>query len=833
MVVRPRLIERVNDTRITVIAALPGYGKTVVVQHWVQGAAAPTAWISVGLLGTDPKVFWSHFLGALRRALPLVDDEPEHLLKERGPEDPLFLEALAAQVAAGCEPTTIVLDGLSDPSSRVFTPGLGHLVERAGDALHLVITSRFSPTLHAARWRTAGWLTEIRESDLRLTDDEAVSMAECIRSELPPSRVISLNRRLDGWPIGLHMALLSNRPDIVAAGSHQLAAVDRTLAEYLVTGVLSGMPDQDRQLALKLSVLRWFDADLGRRFGGIAAEGVIQRLLTNGTFLSVVDPRRGVMQFHTLFRELMELHLSVTDPVQRVELHRLAAEHLRSRGETARAYEHLVAIGESDSARKMLIEPALDRVADGDLHSLREEANRIPATSEVGTADLALDLAVIAFLGEGTMAATRWCDHAEALLEVSTGLSRAETTGMRLSLLARRGAIALMDANLESAFVHVERYRNLLGEVRPTDSFGAQFPVFAARVMLALRRERDSAFWIQRALRIDGPDVVTQVTVPALRAWHEWLFGDLHTSVAVCDAATTWIAENTPTANHLTFDALITAGWCRVAIGDLEEANQLSRSAVEHADSLGYAWQRLQAGYLAAQVALLSQRTSRALRIIDDLRADVPFDTCRIYSDRILALELEARATRNEPATPNSSTASAAALTAHRQLRQASAAGARDLDDLLADREDWILPDRIRAEVLLAASHRDTPALVHLVADCAHRDWVLPFLRLPRPAAVQLRTLPLDELHPRLAHCLDDRHMPDPEQVLVRSEIELTPREASLLPLLQTHLSYAEIGQELFLSVNTVKSNLQRLYRKLGAHTRHEAVVSAQEQSLL
>ena len=61
----------------------------------------------------------------------------------------------------------------------------------------------------------------------------------------------------------------------------------------------------------------------------------------------------------------------------------------------------------------------------------------------------------------------------------------------------------------------------------------------------------------------------------------------------------------------------------------------------------------------------------------------------------------------------------------------------------------------------------------------------------------------------------------------------LTAAELRLLPLLSTHLSYPEIGQELFLSPNTVKSQAVSIYRKLGASSRSQAVVRSRELGLL
>ncbi|HSL57637.1 MAG TPA: helix-turn-helix transcriptional regulator [Acidimicrobiales bacterium] len=60
-----------------------------------------------------------------------------------------------------------------------------------------------------------------------------------------------------------------------------------------------------------------------------------------------------------------------------------------------------------------------------------------------------------------------------------------------------------------------------------------------------------------------------------------------------------------------------------------------------------------------------------------------------------------------------------------------------------------------------------------------------------------------------------------------------TRRELEILELLPTHLSYAEIGRRLHISVNTVKSNLKVVYRVLGAGSRSEALTQARAAGLL
>jgi LuxR family maltose regulon positive regulatory protein len=61
----------------------------------------------------------------------------------------------------------------------------------------------------------------------------------------------------------------------------------------------------------------------------------------------------------------------------------------------------------------------------------------------------------------------------------------------------------------------------------------------------------------------------------------------------------------------------------------------------------------------------------------------------------------------------------------------------------------------------------------------------------------------------------------------------LTQRELSILRLLATSMSNAEIAGELCLSVNTVKTHLAAIYRKLPASRRRDAVLRARELELI
>jgi NarL family two-component system response regulator LiaR len=65
------------------------------------------------------------------------------------------------------------------------------------------------------------------------------------------------------------------------------------------------------------------------------------------------------------------------------------------------------------------------------------------------------------------------------------------------------------------------------------------------------------------------------------------------------------------------------------------------------------------------------------------------------------------------------------------------------------------------------------------------------------------------------------------------NELGITPRELEILGLIATGLSNREIGEKLFVSENTVKTHSSRLFDKLGARRRTQAVQLGKEARLI
>lgn len=824
--------------RVALVTAPAGYGKTVAVRQWAAASEVPTAWLSLDLLDESPASFWAHVIRALRGTMAGIDDEPELLLAERGPHDPLFLGVLVAQIEDGGGRSALVLDDVSRVRARSVLDGLALLVDRAGHLLHLVLTGRSDPALPIARWRSAGWVAELREEHLRLDDAEAVEVAATFTDlGLGDAEVIDLNHHVEGWPVGLQLALVSltNAPD-PAVAARQVTGSDRLLADYLVAEVLDQLPPRQRDVALHLSVLDWFDPDLCRDLVGVEAIPILRELQRKRLFLTTIDERRGSMRFHALFRELLENELRWRDPQLRTTLHRRAAELWKERGDLNAAYRHGVRTGDPGAVWELVLRPVLELVDAGDRAGLIGMMHRLPPALEVHEPSLALDLAAAWFFAGSDAEATAWCDRAELLMA-------REPVADAQRLHATRCMVALMLGDLGTATAHIAAYARVVGGGPASDPLARRFATTAARVTLATGRLDEARAWVDQAKAIASPVSIVSVTVPALEAWLSLARGEVATATALADLACDRAAELGMRPHHGAFEALVVASRCHLATGDLATAERLARGARADAAMLGFPWNRSRSGVLLADVLRLVRGPAASLEALADLRLDLG-----PLAPGPLAFELDAaeataligcgRADDARPLVAGLRDGPPRRLLLARLAGTGGApARAEVVEGLLADRGGWAVPERLEAEVVLAAasaaSGRATlEGLGAALAEGARLGWVSPFLAPGGGVEPVVRQLPVERLHPALSGVREPaqralplvaRPLPEP----------LTRRELTILPLLATHLSYAQIAERLFLSVNTVKTNLKSLYRKLGVGARADAVEVARVSGLL
>jgi LuxR family transcriptional regulator, maltose regulon positive regulatory protein len=822
---RPRLVRRMAAlARVSLVIAPAGYGKSVATHQWVNRDGRDVAWLALDLLDEDPAAFWHDVIGAIRFLCPATDDEPDRLLDEFGARVPHFLLSLLRQVERDPQPGVLVLDGISRVVDRAVLEGIELLVERMSTHIQLVMVGRSEPHLPIARWRSLGWLCEIGEEQLRFTDIEAIAAAEALSGlRLPTETVLALSRRTEGWPAGLQLALLTICDDAnPEAAAARVGGSGRLLSAYFVAEVLEQLPSDELDVALALSVLDEFDAETCAALLGDEAVPVARALQRRRLFLSETGDGRGTMRFHAIFLEVLRNELLWRDPARRLDLHRRAAELCKGRGDLNGAHHHLSLILDHAGSADLVVAPAFAMATVGDHRGISQMMRSLPSDMRVDSADLAYDLATGWIMAGELVESETWCDRGDQLADPDDSFQSARSRILRCGL-------AMLSCDLDSALRHIEAFRRFARVCGYRSEFD-HFAELAARVFLALRRPNDAAEWIDRLHSIARPGDWTDVTVPMAEAWAAWVDGDLlRASNLAEDAVAQAFAGHGPHSQSA-FDAMIIASACRLGKGDLAGAEELSDAVAQDARVLGTPWNRLRAGLLQAGVRRLVRGPRAALDVVAETRRTPGIDDRHSFVRReldfveaaaLIELGAVAPATRLLDAHPDQP---------RKRLLLARAASRYEtvttVEETLGLRTGWTLPAQLEADLLIAraGSSTDGALLTETLATANATGWVKPFLGHGQAVEDFITGQPLDHLHPKLLATLSLRRA---GAVPTGLRAQLTPRELTVLRLLSTHLSYAEIAGRLYLSVNTVKTNLKSLYRKLDVASRSEAVERA------
>lgn len=828
---RARLHDLVEgDAPVVLVVAPSGYGKTVLARQLVARSADPVAWVSLPSIDHDRASVWGAILEAVRAVLPDVDEEAALALAEN-PRSKRVVSILSERVARSSHRGVVVLDDVSALTDRDLLDGLVPLVERGGQHVRWVLTSRDLPALPLARWRTAGLLVELTEEQMCLDDDEARAVARSRRrTEFPDELVVAINRAVGGWPIAVDLAVgaadPTDDPDIVMA---HLDGSGLDLLGHLLDQVLAPLSETVADGASVLAIVETIDSELANELLGEHAGPVIGELRRRRLLPSAAPDRPDALRFPPLLRTLLEQRLRWRDPVRFDDVHRRAAKVHERRHEFDDAYRHLRAVGDIDAANALVLEPALQMVNRGDRVGLGQLLRTLPPLHDVADPGLALDFAHTAFFAGSPSTAYEWCARAQALGAI-------DGASMELRYHSARAILALMDGHLTAAQRHVDAFVALEPHAATIGPLEQRFATIGARLALITQDLVSARRWVDRACTLSGSRIVTEINGPGLLAWSELRSGRLQPALQRLGAVLDAVDALGVRPHHGAFDALVTAAWAHFGAGDLAAAAEMADAAREDAERLGSDWNVVRAGLVTARIRAVTHGPRAAMALLRDVRAGLRHPASDL-ARHLDVMEARALVRLGRPGLAiDLATPLADSVMSRLVLASAAVAENRraDVETLLDGSQDWPTPDRLEAMVLRAASlpgRTGAELLCAALDEASLTGWVSPFLGQGSRVDDLLLGLPPDHLPERLSAVLrTGEHHPSGRTDVVE---QLTARERTILQLLPTHLSYVEIGERLFVSVNTVKSNLKSIYRKLGVATRSEAVAAARSAGLL
>ncbi|MEU9113007.1 LuxR C-terminal-related transcriptional regulator [Streptomyces sp. NPDC048483] len=345
---RQRLLDRLTEGTagpLTLITGPAGAGKTTLAAEWARAGSAPgpVVWLTAEYDDRAPGVFWAYVLEALSRHRIVL---PEEVGRPGSADfvDHSLLARLASALAHLHRPVVLMLDGLDRVPVREVASGLDFVLNHAGPQLRLVLISRVDPLLPLHRYRAEGRIREIRGADLAFTRQETVQLLRGHGLGRYEESADALLARTEGWAAGLRLcALEMQRADDPAGFARSFAASQSALADYLLTEVFDAQPAATQDLLMRSSILDRVHPDLANALTGREdAEWILAELTRAHVFVEPIDATPWC-RYQPLFSEVLRMHLRHHRPGLEPRLRRRAAIWFADTGRLAEAVEQAAA----------------------------------------------------------------------------------------------------------------------------------------------------------------------------------------------------------------------------------------------------------------------------------------------------------------------------------------------------------------------------------------------------------------------------------------------------------------------------------------------------------
>lgn len=828
LVDRPKLMSKLGAgmrTKVTLVSAQAGYGKTTALTEWAKQCGERVAWVSLDILDNDWHPFWSCMMASIREQVPGFGESIGFLSEqESAMSSESSMTAFLNELQKVNGQLALILDDFHLIDLAAIHQALYYLIQHLPPHIHIYIASRIELPIPTARLLAKGELQLVNMSDLKFDKNEGLAFfRKTTDLQLTNEQAHELFRQTEGWVSGLQLAAISlSQRDDIAVSIRQFNGRQRHISDYLLEEVFRHLPASLRDFMLATSALNRMNGALsGAVTGQPNGQAQLELLERLNLFVIPLDDDRGWYRYHHLLSEFLRRQAAERDQEGWRAVHLHAARWHEEHGFLEEAMEHYIQ-GEHVADAVRLIESHLVTFMQLNYSSLQRWLSALPENSY---ADNSL---IETFYISMLVAIGRW-DEAYRKAKQSEGrFERMRETWPESAwnqamgdLYYFCGVIAYLRQDLTLA----SSYFELLDRHLPEGSM----------------------FQSMRGMRYEGYDYFHDLLS---------LTNDLS---AVEEFLKKWIdrwkgKDNYPFIGfqYVTYSALLYE-WNR-----LEEAERLVRDALKREDLSSNVWMQVQLKLVRSRLQQAKGHHGHALDVIRQLGASIESPDRGLIERRLGAEQAEIWLRQGSlqqsmdwlkrSGLTHESEAALNRMSEHYAAARVLAVSGRSDEALivleklygLAQRENrW--RDRVKIRIAQSVtgwrSGREEAAL----------EWLTEALELAEPAGYirsfadegEMMGLMLSKLLQEhrsdsvsagyVSRLLETLSVPDAD----RLSLGITEQETKVLLYLAAHLTNKEIAHELNITPETVKFHVKNIYRKLGIHKRSQVLGRAKELELL
>jgi LuxR family maltose regulon positive regulatory protein len=296
-----RLLSGALKSELIAVVAGAGYGKTEAVYSFLRKQSFFVSWVQLSEFDNVPTRFWETFTKAISSINPSI---AETMAETGFPADSglfnRYADAMTDALSVGRR-YVIVFDDFHLISNPIILKFIGNGVDRHFPQMSRILITREDPIRFVAEHLQKVTFTHLDEDDLRFTKEEMRAFFDLQGIRPSPEMVSNIYAGTGGWIFAINLAFLFFKKNPGRA-SYVVSALKRNISKLIDSEVFSDMPEDQKHFLIKMSLINHLSPSLLKLFpDGDRLMNELNRIQTFIRYDAYLDTYR----IHNLFLDYL------------------------------------------------------------------------------------------------------------------------------------------------------------------------------------------------------------------------------------------------------------------------------------------------------------------------------------------------------------------------------------------------------------------------------------------------------------------------------------------------------------------------------------------------
>ena len=337
----------------TVLIAPAGYGKTSLVAEWALAHRDRVIWLTITESDSIEDMS-ALFIQATRNIIP---DFARWFEKEPGVRPVEIVRRWGNELIATGKDYIFVIDNLREHTARDVDIA-ARLVEQFPPNIQFVTIRRDAIETVYATFSSRGPLSVIGTSDLAFSNSEIAALASMHKIPFADQEIRQSIEAALGWPAAVSMLMHQIAKNKKPVDFEKLVASQSEPLRALVSSIIDSLDDHTRTLITALSVVQEFTHEIAEVIlGDSYSYDLINQIALDGNFFSQTGSPEQTFEFSILVREVLLTELR-KDKYKKMQIHAALLAFHENRNEPNLALEHAYLAGDLEKVGEIFPDAA-------------------------------------------------------------------------------------------------------------------------------------------------------------------------------------------------------------------------------------------------------------------------------------------------------------------------------------------------------------------------------------------------------------------------------------------------------------------------------------------